>query len=145
MLLRKLLQISLAVLFMYLFGATQQASVNNVPIQHISPADGEKMYATYCAVCHGTDGTGTGPAATALKNPPTDLSTSAKFNHGKFPFSHVQQSILGDASMTAEHGHTDMPVWRGLFYSLCSGRNMEEAEVHQRVVNLSQYIGTLQR
>src|SRR5450759_2389915 len=35
----------------------QKAEIKTVPIKHVDPSSGEKMYVTYCAVCHGTDGT----------------------------------------------------------------------------------------
>jgi mono/diheme cytochrome c family protein len=37
-------------------------------------ARGQKLFQTYCMVCHGTDGKGTGPAAAALPHPPADLT-----------------------------------------------------------------------
>ena len=49
--------------------------IKHVPIKSTSPASGQEMYTAYCAVCHGTDGKGKGPALEALKVPPTDLTT----------------------------------------------------------------------
>ena len=37
-------------------------------------ARGQQLYQTYCMVCHGTDGKGTGPAAKGLQHPPADLT-----------------------------------------------------------------------
>jgi mono/diheme cytochrome c family protein len=37
-------------------------------------ARGQQLYQTYCMVCHGTDGKGTGPAAKGLPHPPADLT-----------------------------------------------------------------------
>ena len=48
--------------------------IQHVPVKAVSPASGKEMYMSYCAVCHGTDGKGGGPAASALKVPPTDLT-----------------------------------------------------------------------
>jgi len=144
MVLRKIVLVSLFMSFGCFYGASQQAAVKNVPIRYVSPADGGKMFVTYCAVCHGTDGRGSGPAASALKNVPTDLSVLTKQNNGKFPDLHVQQ-LIGDRSMIPSHGTKDMPSWGKLFDSLGSGHNMEEAEAHQRVVNLAKYVALLQR
>jgi mono/diheme cytochrome c family protein len=37
-------------------------------------ARGEPLFQTYCMVCHGTDGKGTGPAAVGLPHAPADLT-----------------------------------------------------------------------
>jgi len=37
-------------------------------------ARGQQLFQTYCMVCHGTDGKGTGPAATSLPHAPADLT-----------------------------------------------------------------------
>jgi mono/diheme cytochrome c family protein len=42
-------------------------------------AHGKELYATYCAVCHGTTGKGDGPVAYWLTIPPANLVTSAGF------------------------------------------------------------------
>jgi mono/diheme cytochrome c family protein len=49
--------------------------IKQVPVAMTSPASGKEMYISYCAACHGTDGKGNGPAASALKIPPADLTT----------------------------------------------------------------------
>src|SRR3974390_1323491 len=99
----------------------QQVEIKKVPIQPVSPVSGEKMYVTYCAVCHGIDGKGTGPAVAALRTPPPDLTLLSQRNSGKFPEMRVHQVILGDSAMPAAHGTKDMPVWGDLFHSLCIG------------------------
>ncbi|MGO9124712.1 MAG: c-type cytochrome [Terriglobales bacterium] len=124
---------------------TAQVGIKTVPIKNVDPSSGEKMYVTYCGACHGTDGKGTGPAATAMKALPTDLTTLAKRNNGKFPALHVQQTIRGDTAMPAAHGTKDMPVWGNLFSSLTRGDTITQAEVEQRVVNLTTYVQLLQQ
>jgi mono/diheme cytochrome c family protein len=37
-------------------------------------ARGEQLFQTYCLMCHGTDGKGTGPMAKTLPHPPADLT-----------------------------------------------------------------------
>jgi hypothetical protein len=37
-------------------------------------ARGEQLYQTYCLMCHGADGRGTGPVARGLPHPPSDLT-----------------------------------------------------------------------
>ncbi len=98
------------------------------------------MYKAYCAACHGPDGKGGGPAAGALKIPPTDLTLLSKNNGGKYPSMRVSSSIRGE-SATPAHGSKEMPVWGELFWSVSSGH---ESEVQQRVANLTKYIESLQ-
>jgi mono/diheme cytochrome c family protein len=117
-----------------------EKTIKHVPIKSTSPVSGKDMYATYCAVCHGTDGKGGGPAASALKVPPTDLTLLSKNNGGKYPSIKVAASIRGEAA-TPAHGSKEMPVWGALFWSMSSGH---EGEVQQRVANLTKYIESLQ-
>jgi mono/diheme cytochrome c family protein len=114
--------------------------IQHVPVKATSPASGKEMYTSYCAVCHGTDGKGGGPAASALKVPPTDLTLLSKTNGGKYPALKVTSSIRGEAALPA-HGSKEMPVWGTLFWSISSGH---ESEVQQRVANLTHYIESMQ-
>jgi|SRR5271165_2020017 len=114
--------------------------IQHVPVKQTSAASGKEMYTTYCAVCHGTDGKGGGPAASALKVPPTDLTLLSKSNGGKYPALKVAGAIRGEANVPA-HGSKEMPVWGSLFMNMSHGH---ESEVQQRVSNLSQYIESLQ-
>jgi len=114
--------------------------IKHVPVKSTSPVSGKDMYTAYCAVCHGTDGKGGGPAASALKVPATDLSLLSKNNGGKYPAMKVESSIRGESALPA-HGSKDMPVWGQLFWNMSSGH---ESEVQQRVANLTKYIESLQ-
>jgi mono/diheme cytochrome c family protein len=114
--------------------------IKHVPIKSTSPTSGKDMYTAYCAVCHGTDGKGGGPAASALKTPPTDLTLLSKNNGGKYPALKVSSAIRGEGALPA-HGSKDMPVWGSLFWSMSAGH---EGEVQQRVANLTNYIESLQ-
>jgi len=98
------------------------------------------MFTSYCAVCHGTDGKGGGPAASALKTAPADLTKLSANNGGKYPALKVSSAIRGSNDLPA-HGSKDMPVWGQVFWSMSNGH---EGEVQQRVSNLTQYIETLQ-
>ena len=117
-----------------------EKTIKHVPIKSTSPVSGKDMYATYCAVCHGTDGKGGGPAASALKIPPNNLTLLSKNNGGKYPSLKVSSSIRNESELPA-HGSKDMPVWGTLFWSMSSGH---QSEVQQRVVNLTRYIETMQ-
>jgi len=117
-----------------------QTVIKHVPAVATSPTSGAEMYKAYCAVCHGADGKGNGPAAEALKTPPTDLTMLSKNNGGKYPALKVASAIRGEGNMPA-HGSREMPVWGHLFWTMSKGH---EGEVQQRVANLSKYIESLQ-
>jgi len=53
-------------------------TVKHVPIAKTSATSGKEMFISYCAVCHGKDGKGAGPAVAALKATPADLTALAK-------------------------------------------------------------------
>jgi mono/diheme cytochrome c family protein len=140
--------ISLAVILVVIstFAVAQAApaqtapTVKHVPITNAPSNSGKEMFNSYCAVCHGKDGKGNGPAASAMKTPPTDLTLLAKNNGGKYPSSHVAAVIKGQAT-TPSHGSQDMPVWGPLFSSISQGH---EGQVQQRITNLVTYIEGLQ-
>lgn len=115
-------------------------TVKHVPITNAPSNSGKEMFNSYCAVCHGKDGKGNGPAASAMKTVPTDLTALAQKNGGKYPASHVAAVIRGQAS-TPSHGSQDMPIWGPLFSSISQGH---EGQVQQRITNLVTYIESLQ-
>jgi mono/diheme cytochrome c family protein len=113
-------------------------TIQQVPITASATMDGHEMFTHYCAVCHGVDAKGTGPAAEALKKTPADLTQIARKNGGKFPGVHVMRVIKGDDVVSA-HGSRDMPVWGELFRSLHS-----RADADLRVNALVQYVEQIQ-
>ena len=140
--------ISLAVILVAVstFVVAQQApaqtapTVKHVPITNAPSNSGKEMFNSYCAVCHGKDATGSGPAASAMKTAPTDLTLLAQKSGGKYPAAHVAAVIRGQAT-TPSHGSQDMPVWGPLFSSISQGH---ESEVQQRITNLVSYVESLQ-
>jgi mono/diheme cytochrome c family protein len=124
--------------------AAQEVIIKKVPMKHVAAYSGESMYANYCAVCHGDNGRGNGPAAKALMVSPPDLTRLAKQNDGKFPESHVYTVIRGDTNLPTAHGAKDMPVWAELFTE-SSGGIPSNAEVHRRISNLTKYVESLQK
>jgi mono/diheme cytochrome c family protein len=91
---------------------------------------GEKTYLTYCASCHGVDGSGKGPVASSLKNTPPDLRRF-RLIAGKFPEEEIQRKISGENSLPV-HGKKDMPVW---------GLILRRGEI----INLVKYLESIQR
>jgi mono/diheme cytochrome c family protein len=105
-----------------------------------SMTKGPDLYQRYCAVCHGKDGKGGGPAAAALKASPTDLTQLAKSNGGKFPLGAVRQS-LGGGSSTPAHGSEEMPIWGPVFRAMSPDENIAKL----RVDNLLRYLESIQQ
>ena len=140
---RKIMSV-LAVFLLSVFAAAlDQGSVpvvKHVPIKSTSPVSGHEMYSAYCAVCHGTGGKGGGPAASALKVPPPNLTVLSKNNGGKFPSDRVSAVLSGAAQLPA-HGSKEMPVWGQLFWSVS---HQSSGEVQLRMQNLTKYIESLQ-
>ena len=134
---------SLVVLFLSLaaFGESQQKQIKHVSVKATSPASGQEMYTAYCAVCHGKEGKGNGPAAEALKVPPPDLTILARKNDNSYPYGRVRSAIVGDARLPA-HGSKDMPVWGELFWRMSQGHS---SEVQLRICNLNKHIESMQR
>lgn len=143
MLARTMIQLTLVVAaFGLTLGAQEQPSktIRQVPAKPTSAASGKEMYNSYCAVCHGTEGKGNGPAADALKTPPADLTALSKDNGGKYPALKVSAAIRGDTNVPA-HGNREMPVWGRVFESISGGH---ESEIVQRIANLNHYVESLQ-
>lgn len=142
----KFISLALILVAISAFAVAQDApaqttpAVKHVPITNTPSNSGKEMFNSYCAVCHGKDGKGGGPAASAMKTVPTDLTALAKNSGGKYPASHVAAVIRGQAT-TASHGSQDMPVWGPLFSSISQGH---DAQVQQRISNLVAYIESLQ-
>jgi len=120
--------------------AENKTSLKHVPITSTPSNSGKEMFNSYCAVCHGKDAKGSGPAASAMKAAPTDLTALAKSNGGKYPAAHVAAILRGQAS-TPSHGSQDMPIWGPLFSSLSQGH---ESQVQQRITNLVNYVEGVQ-
>jgi len=118
-----------------------KAQVKKVPAPYTRASSGKDMYTAYCASCHGKDGKGNGPAASALKSVPTDLTQLAASNGGRFPENHVYQAIKGDSG-TPSHGSKDMPVWGPIFEALGT---KNDGVVQLRIRNLTKYIASIQQ
>jgi mono/diheme cytochrome c family protein len=120
--------------------ATAIVAANNLQSETPDVVAGKKTYMEYCAACHGEDARGMGPAASAMKTPPADLTTLAKRHDGKFPEDYVTRIVRFGQPIQA-HGSVDMPVWGPIFNTR---DKFIELAVRQRVKNLCQYLATLQ-
>jgi len=77
MLKRFLLSVLAAALLVDL-GYAQSNTNGTTAVNKTTATSGKQMYINYCASCHGVDGRGNGPAAAALKMPPTDLTVLSR-------------------------------------------------------------------
>jgi len=114
--------------------------LKTVSIAYTSPTSAAQMYENYCAVCHGLNGRGGGPAAGFLKAPPPDLTTMARRNNGKYPASHVKEALRLGVSSHARAA-IDMPLWGPLLGTLDANQSLGELRMH----NLTVFVGTMQQ
>jgi mono/diheme cytochrome c family protein len=122
--------------------AQAQTKITTTSVKGSLPVDGHSLYNELCAVCHGLDGRGDGPAATALAKEPKNLTQLARQEGGKFPFAAVRRYIEG-ADEVAAHGSRDMPIWGQVFRSV-GGLDGAKAEAQLRIQNLTRYIESIQ-
>jgi mono/diheme cytochrome c family protein len=101
---------------------------------------GKETFLRYCASCHGVDAKGNGPAAIALKPPPSDLTTISKRNDGKFPSGYVGALLKFGKNLVA-HGSNDMPAWGPHFKDLDP---IKDPTGQHHVDDLVAYIDSLQ-
>lgn len=115
----------------------QQKTVKSVAPVGSGAIDGKSLYQEFCAVCHGKDARGNGPASSALKVSPGDLTQLARRNNGKFSESKVLAVLNGDAPATA-HGNREMPVWGKAFNEMSSNLSVAQGRKHALVSYLEE-------
>jgi mono/diheme cytochrome c family protein len=120
--------------------ADQSNTKVTIPVTRTTASSGKQMYASYCAPCHGVDGRGQGPVASALRTPPMDLTVLSRNNHGRYPDTHIV-SVLQSGVEIPSHGSAEMPVW-GPILGKMNVANPQERLL--RVSNLSRYLESLQ-
>jgi len=121
--------------------ATGQQSTADRMRPLISPSlVGRDVYGSFCAPCHGVDGTGHGPVASALKTAPANLTLIRLKNGGTFPRALVEAFVTSGNATIAAHGTSDMPVWGPTFKSL----EPSDALVKVRIANVIEYLESLQ-
>jgi mono/diheme cytochrome c family protein len=110
---------------------------------HVIPSlDGQTLFVTYCAVCHGKAADGTGPMASVLKVRVPNLAELTKRNAGKFPFERVERRIEGtDTTTSVGHGTKEMPIWGPLFSQVANDQDFGKVRIH----NITKYLQTLQK
>jgi mono/diheme cytochrome c family protein len=122
--------------------ANQTPAVIAVPYAAIQSVEGRDNFIAYCAVCHGMDGRGDGPAAPAMKAPVPDLTMLAARRNGTVDAPAVEYVIRGTGKMaTPAHGATEMPIWGRVF----APSPADQPVASLRVKNLVRYIETIQK
>jgi mono/diheme cytochrome c family protein len=142
----RFVEVALSVMAIVGISAMAQDTVKKTPIPYTSPSSGKEMYRGYCAACHGADGKGDGPVATALKVQPTDLTSLASRNNGKFPEAKVRYTL--SQGSVAAHGTSDMPIWGPVLKSLSPSQISDsgsDSVVAMRINNLTNYVKSLQK
>lgn len=117
----------------------QDKQVKKEPIKQTAPLSGAEMFRDYCAVCHGKDAKGHGPAASELKQVPADLTTLAKRHDGEFPDLYVE-NVLRNGVKTPAHGDAEMPVWGPVFKAM----NSDPFFMYVRISSVMSYVKSLQ-
>jgi mono/diheme cytochrome c family protein len=118
------------------------ANAQQAPVKKVRPAataslDGKSLFLEYCAVCHGKDAKGAGPAVDALKQRPTDLTQISRKNNGKFPETRIFAILKGEQPVTA-HGNADMPTWGKTFSDMNVNLNVGQGRMHALVMYLEE-------
>ena len=126
--------------FLFAPGASaQEKKIVTVAAPQTDASSGVQMYGAYCAVCHGLQGKGDGPAASALKQPLPDLTQLTRRHNGEFPTLELSVMIQGDSTIAA-HGSKNMPMWGDVFRSFQDRESIVKLRVH----NLVEYIRSMQ-
>lgn len=119
--------------------ACQQPDRSNTHEEEI--VDGRAIFEKYCASCHGVEGRGDGPVASALTAPPPDLTQLTKKFEGVYPSEYILRTVDGRHEFLA-HGTRQMPIWGNIWREdTTSGY---EAGVQRRLNALMHYLETIQ-
>ena len=90
--------------------------IKQVPMtsKDIVGLDGQGMYDQLCAVCHGVDGKGDGPANPALDRPAPDLTQLSA--DGRPGYTHAElESVIAGRDRTVHKDMVGMPLWETEF------------------------------
>jgi mono/diheme cytochrome c family protein len=104
---------------------------------------GTQTYQQHCTACHGLGGRGDGPAAAALKTPPSDLTRIAARRNGVFPAGEIAKFIDGRFHITA-HGSREMPVWGDHFGMGIPETEISESITRGKIATLVEYLKWIQ-
>jgi mono/diheme cytochrome c family protein len=112
----------------------------------IAKMDGDEVFNSLCAVCHGISGKGDGAAVSALDKGVPDLTVLAANNGGVYSHKDVKKVIFG-RFRTIAHGTVDMPPWgEQMMYASRPGWSSfpRRAYSRERINTLTTYIESFQ-
>ena len=79
--------------------------------------EGQRLYVSYCQLCHGTEGTGDGPLARSMGLTPADLTTTVRARSDAILTRIITGT--GDPTITGRDRHNlisdAMPEWKDIF------------------------------
>jgi len=104
---------------------------------------GRETFQRHCASCHGASARGDGPAASALRPPPSDLTRIAARRGGEFPAGEIARFVDGRFSLAA-HGSRAMPVWGERLGERIPEAGVSEEIVRGQVSVLVEYLKSIQ-
>ncbi len=119
--------------------AAQQDQAPKSASTHPKSPSGAELYKQHCAVCHGNDLKGVGPAPAPYRVPP-DLTKLAKRHNGRFPDAYVADVLRNGVTLPA-HGPAQMPSWGNDFREM---HGLDKTQVDLRIANLTNYIKSRQ-
>jgi mono/diheme cytochrome c family protein len=105
-----------------------------------STEEGRELFMIHCEGCHGATGKGDGPAASLLRQRPSDLTLFTARNGGVFPGARLRRII--DGRDIVAHGRPEMPAWGNAFTR--SSEPAGEDAVRARIEALVEFLETIQ-
>lgn len=110
---------------------------------------GRMEFQKNCAACHGMSGKGDGPLLEFLRETPPDLTLISKRHNGVFPVEKIYMWIR-DPQRIRAHGTKEMPIWgdrysQEIIETYGPDYTGPGSSVHERILELVFYIGTLQK
>jgi len=108
--------------------AAEQPQLSPAEMVHV----GHRYFVRYWSACHGAEGRGNGPTASALQPPPADLTRIAQRRGGHFPVTEISAYIDGRIGVPA-HGRRDMPVWGERFGEIVGHDVLGEAVIRSHL------------
>ena len=141
----RLLALSLALSALGLAACAHDESAASAPASiPMLVEQGAAEFQRYCSSCHGIAATGDGPAATALRTQPADLTRIAARRGGTFPEAEIAQYIDGRFALPA-HGSREMPIWGHDLGAPIAPSEFREEVVRGRILNLIEYLRSIQQ